>query len=70
MSWRLKVLGRNPLQQTPPERMSSHEQLVAAAALIATGLVRLRASGEREVGLELPANQRVYANSNSRTETP
>jgi len=50
--------------------MSSRELLVAAAALIATGLVRLRASGEREVGLELPANQRVYANSNSRQETP
>lgn len=64
------MLSRNNLQQTPPDRLSSAEQLTAAAALIATGLVRLRASGEREVGLELSAPQRVYANSNSYQETP
>ncbi len=62
--------GHTDLLQTPPERMSGAEQLTAAAALIATGLVRLRASGERAVGLELPAPQRVYANPNSQPETP
>lgn len=57
------------MTQTPPERMSSHEQLVAAAALIATGLVRLRASGERGVGLEPPSEPSVYVGTNSRQET-
>jgi hypothetical protein len=64
------VPSRIDPQQTPPERMSNSEQLAAAATLIATGLVRLRASGERTVGLELRAPQRVYENSNSRQERP